>query len=487
MEEFDSVIKLNSNTVVTATTNSVGNSSNGENITFNSTNNNNNTNNTNSNKITSAELNFSQIENASSGQKKEVKPRAKLSLQEKVKLCQYSLDHPNLKHTQLAQLFKIKRSTVSSILSNTQKWQNLLFEAESSNDPTVQFRLRPPRFPQLELELKEWYLKTKQTIKTIPDSMIVREAKNISKRLDIPDKSLKFSNGWLVRIKKKFNALVEDKQIDILQTAQDLDFPILDDNFLTNGETAHHHHQLTFDLGQLTSAANMHSINAQSDTGLTAQNANVNDLDNEHSSTSPPQIQIPTHSESGLPSGHLSSNGLSDTSLMQHLSHASSNIDTSHVHLTSQLAQSPLEQQLEQQSMLLRHSIENTTSIVSTAITTPFLTPNSLSTNGINMTSMPLNTITMSTPTVNKQHTPTGYYIPPEVGLNSGQVFLDYYKQLEGENSENAQLISNLLQLAKKKTSWEVGKTFLKLLGETNQNCNTEELKLLERLINGSG
>ncbi|KXN65895.1 hypothetical protein CONCODRAFT_74032 [Conidiobolus coronatus NRRL 28638] len=342
MEGFDSVIKLNN--TVTATTNSVGNSSNGENITFNSINN--NTNNTNANKITSTELNFSAIENENSAQKKEVKPRAKLSLQEKVKLCQYSLDHPNLKHTQLAQLFKIKRSTVSSILSNTQKWQNLLFESENSNDPTVQFRLRPPRFPQLELELKDWYLKTKQTIKTIPDSMIVREAKSISKRLDIPDKSLKFSNGWLVRIKKKFNALVEDKQIDLLQTTQGLDFPILDDNFLTNSETTHHHHQLGFDLGQLT---------------------------------------------------------------------------------------------------------------------------------------------TMPASTANKQPTPASYYIPPEVGLNSGQVFLDYFKQLEGENSENAQLISNLLQLAKKKTSWEVGKTFLKLLGETNQNCNTEELKLLERLINGSG
>ncbi|CAG8464699.1 2157_t:CDS:2 [Gigaspora rosea] len=75
---------------------------------------------------------------------------------------------------------------------------------------TLRKRDKKCSFLDFENALHEWVLRSQENI-PITDAILVEKAKGFAKILNIPDSSLKFSNGWLAKFKKRNNIMHRTK------------------------------------------------------------------------------------------------------------------------------------------------------------------------------------------------------------------------------------------------------------------------------------
>lgn len=140
-------------------------------------------------------------------QKKKQK-RSAISQQIKKEICLYSKKNTDKSHSEIATQFNInysnlslKRSTISKILKDKEKWENFV----PTENSTKVFRERSVKFPPLEKALGLWISQVSASGLTISDNILCEKAGEFAQALDIPKKSLSLSHGWLRGFKQRNN------------------------------------------------------------------------------------------------------------------------------------------------------------------------------------------------------------------------------------------------------------------------------------------
>lgn len=131
--------------------------------------------------------------------------RLSLTFSQKKQICEYRLQNPKKKHSEVVDFFtekfnlktKLSKSTLSDIFASK---ENYLFQNDFNNDRK---RLKRGQFPELEDALNEWFLAKLKNDEYISDQMIVDKCKDLSSSHNITD--FKYSHGWLMRFKARYN------------------------------------------------------------------------------------------------------------------------------------------------------------------------------------------------------------------------------------------------------------------------------------------
>jgi hypothetical protein len=142
-----------------------------------------------------------------SPQKKKQK-RSAISQEIKKEICLYAKQNLDKSHNEISNHFNtkytdlsLKRSTISKILKDKEKWENLI----STENSTKVFRERSVKFPHLEKAIGLWISQVSAGGLTISDNILCEKARAFAQALDIPEKSLSLSNGWLMGFKQRNN------------------------------------------------------------------------------------------------------------------------------------------------------------------------------------------------------------------------------------------------------------------------------------------
>jgi hypothetical protein len=129
-----------------------------------------------------------------------------ISQQIKKEIYLYSKENPNKSHTEIANQFNsnysnlsLKRSTISKILKDKDKWENFT----PTENSTKVFRERSVKYPHLEKAIGLWISQVSAGGLTISDNILCEKAKEFAQALDIPKKSLSLSHGWLMGFKQR--------------------------------------------------------------------------------------------------------------------------------------------------------------------------------------------------------------------------------------------------------------------------------------------
>jgi len=132
--------------------------------------------------------------------------RSAISQQIKKEICLYSKQNPDKSHTEIADQFNIdysnlslKRSTISKILKDKEKWENFI----STENSTKVFRERSVKFPHLEKAIGLWISQVSASGLTISDNILCEKARDFAQALNISKKSLSLSHGWLMGFKQR--------------------------------------------------------------------------------------------------------------------------------------------------------------------------------------------------------------------------------------------------------------------------------------------
>jgi hypothetical protein len=120
--------------------------------------------------------------------------QARLTAEDRRRICEQHLANPKLKQESLGALFGVERSTVSKILKNRERWLD-------PDNRTPSARTSLPRYPGLERELVEWCRNTLASADgggRITDDMLRSRALVIASKSEAQvRKRFKASAGWM--------------------------------------------------------------------------------------------------------------------------------------------------------------------------------------------------------------------------------------------------------------------------------------------------
>ena len=126
-----------------------------------------------------------------------VQKRTAISDEIKYDICNYQTKNPNISHENIAIHFNqihnldIKRSTISKILKEKERWLSI------ENASTSTYKHREVKYPLLEQALSIWVKQALSKGMILSDIILREKAKDFAKDLNIEENSIGFSNGWL--------------------------------------------------------------------------------------------------------------------------------------------------------------------------------------------------------------------------------------------------------------------------------------------------
>lgn len=130
------------------------------------------------------------------------KTRSRLSDAQRKEICEYAAKNQNAKHHEIAEEFKkrystlqLDRSTVSKILKKSEQYMNLPEESVSAN----RFRHKPVKYPTLELAMSVWVQQITAGGMPLSDQLLREKGADFARALEINEKSLSFSSGWVTK------------------------------------------------------------------------------------------------------------------------------------------------------------------------------------------------------------------------------------------------------------------------------------------------
>jgi Tc5 transposase DNA-binding domain len=133
------------------------------------------------------------------------KTRGRLNDLQKKQLCEYSKKNPNAKHHEIAKEFmnkypglQLDRSTVSKILKNQDLYKNINEDIAENT-----YRHRSVKYPRLELAMTIWVQQIIAANMILSDDLLKEKGMEFARALDISEKSLSFSSGWVTKFKRR--------------------------------------------------------------------------------------------------------------------------------------------------------------------------------------------------------------------------------------------------------------------------------------------
>lgn len=115
------------------------------------------------------------------------------------RICQYAVEHPELKQEELAKHFGIERSTVSKTLKNKESW--LTISEEGSGALIVKHRTG--KFPEIESELAAWAVEETKRGNILLDHTIKNRALEIARLNGFGIGEFKASVGWIDKFRDR--------------------------------------------------------------------------------------------------------------------------------------------------------------------------------------------------------------------------------------------------------------------------------------------
>ncbi|KAL9948059.1 hypothetical protein ACHAP6_003772 [Verticillium nonalfalfae] len=128
-------------------------------------------------------------------------PRKTLTDDDRRRMCQYHMDNPNMKQTEIGAMFGVERSTVSKVLRNKEKY---LFPEDRTQSPV---KRNQKKLPDFEKALSSWVNKRKTRYGSdISDEEILQQARHF--RLTVGGESESqfkalLNGSWLEKFKQK--------------------------------------------------------------------------------------------------------------------------------------------------------------------------------------------------------------------------------------------------------------------------------------------
>jgi hypothetical protein len=134
--------------------------------------------------------------------------RSAISVSLKHQICEWSKNNKNKKHEEIADHFNeknptlnIHRSTVTKILSQSEKWSSAL-DIEGSKEI---YKHKGVKFPELDRAMCLWVESVTTGGVILTDSLIKEKARFFANAFNIQEDKLIFSNGWLDSFKRRNN------------------------------------------------------------------------------------------------------------------------------------------------------------------------------------------------------------------------------------------------------------------------------------------
>ncbi|EPQ50994.1 CenpB-DNA-bind-domain-containing protein [Gloeophyllum trabeum ATCC 11539] len=113
-------------------------------------------------------------------------------------ICVYATENPHLRQEDIAAQYGVERSTISKILKNKTRWMKI------DPDETLKIaKLRPTKFPEIEIELRNWLFDVKEQNVQLTDALIRSKAREVAREMEIPDDKFKASSGWVENFKHR--------------------------------------------------------------------------------------------------------------------------------------------------------------------------------------------------------------------------------------------------------------------------------------------
>ncbi|KAF9481187.1 hypothetical protein BDN70DRAFT_876659 [Pholiota conissans] len=117
-------------------------------------------------------------------------------------ICQFHIDHPQMRQEDIGAEFNVERSTISKILKEKARWLNISPEDESNEQTS---RHRPSKFPEIEWEMRQTLQIWSEQGVNITDNIIRKRALEIARSHDISADRFKGSSGWVENFKARHN------------------------------------------------------------------------------------------------------------------------------------------------------------------------------------------------------------------------------------------------------------------------------------------
>ncbi|KAL2753566.1 hypothetical protein ACRALDRAFT_2111757 [Sodiomyces alcalophilus JCM 7366] len=127
-------------------------------------------------------------------------PRKTLTDDDRRRMCQYHLENPNMKQTEIGAMFGVERSTVSKVLRNKEKY---LYPEDRSQSPIKRTK---SKIPDIDKAMSSWARRQVRHGSDVSDEEILQQARhfvaNVAGDADAHIKA--FQNGtWLEKFKQK--------------------------------------------------------------------------------------------------------------------------------------------------------------------------------------------------------------------------------------------------------------------------------------------
>jgi len=123
------------------------------------------------------------------------KKRTILSAAQKREICETKENEPSLSNVELAQKYNIRKSTVTDILNEKERWLAI------SGDQGKIKKFRSPKWSQLENALSLWVDNALNTKQDIDGNILKTKANFFARQFSIED--FHQSEGWLCGFKKR--------------------------------------------------------------------------------------------------------------------------------------------------------------------------------------------------------------------------------------------------------------------------------------------
>ena len=130
--------------------------------------------------------------------------RVILTAAQKRELCEIKEKNPNLSNVDLAQQYRIGKSTVTDILKGKERWLAISESQESVK------KFRGSKWPQLENALRIWVDNALNTRQDIDGNILKIKASYFANQFSIED--FHHSDGWLTGFKKRHSLRQFKKQ-----------------------------------------------------------------------------------------------------------------------------------------------------------------------------------------------------------------------------------------------------------------------------------
>ncbi|KUI65057.1 Major centromere autoantigen B [Cytospora mali] len=123
-------------------------------------------------------------------------PRKTLTDDDRRRMCQYHIDHPSMKQTEIGALFGVERSTVSKVLSRKDKWLN---PEDRSNSPIKKTK---GKIPDIDKTLANWLRNEQHKGRHVSDAEIQEQARMYARPFREAENKIN-NPSWLEKFKQK--------------------------------------------------------------------------------------------------------------------------------------------------------------------------------------------------------------------------------------------------------------------------------------------